>query len=424
MIKNSKIYIFFSFVIFGAYCYPNNNVTKQKLNLFYTEHNKKFCKILDIASIDDADNIGCEFFISFDPSVKYQMEDDIQVPMLKKTGGMLMRLPYISPYGYMPPSPLFKEGLALILLTPEMLDKIIPSISRTAISQKLNINKPNEFILELKKRNTFVNAVILGDRVKSGGKIENGPANGIYNMRYHSWVALSQNYTQARAPHDPNVFHMFKIPDFNIPIDMGFFSPRGVMHLAENPANTISLNQLKEQNVYWHNALSPDNARFKIDTNKDLSSFWAVAISPNKQHINVTYFLIANTDRMSIVLQSILSSSNNLAQLANYLPSFKIKYNWVSNEDFQTLSTWVNTIVNAVSEAPAFSVAQPVPIVKLLKPVVIQRPDIYPILKPSKAKPSVTIPPVIQPKKINLQVAEDSLINLNYTLNSLSLLHY
>lgn len=392
MIKDIKILIFIEFMFLATSSY-SNNFTKPKVNLVGRDTNTgeiirdpdtkyiRLYNILDLISIDNRPNSWNEFFISFDSHIKYKiLRAGIEKPLLERTdSNMLMRLPFISPYGFLPQSNsiYFKERLALIILTPDILAKMIPALVKTTISNKFNIDS-DDLISKLKNIKTSLNAVILGNYLKYGPTIiATNPTDAIFNLRYHYWAALSHNLKQAQDLDDPYKVFMSKL-DFNDPIDMGLFIPDGISYVAENQSNSMAFDQLKTQNVYWHNALSPNNARFKIDMNRNLSSFWAIAISPNKEHINITYFLIANSQAMKSLLADILSNANNIEQLKLAIAQLASnKPDWLSSKDLETLKMWINTIVNAVTDS----------------------------------------------KTINLQEAKDLLLNLTSTLYALSSHH-
>lgn len=80
--------------------------------------------------------------------------------------------------------------------------------------------------------------------------------------------------------------------EFNLPIKMGIFKANGVIN---SPKNSASIDKLNPESVHIHDAgeaYSPNNVKFKILDDREIASFWSVAISPDKQNIALNFNLI------------------------------------------------------------------------------------------------------------------------------------
>ena len=126
------------------------------------------------------------------------------------------------------------------------------------------------------------------------GSPESKPAAALYNIAYHPTV-------RGWLEHNPAI----NLHNFSLPVAMGIFHPQGVTHV--NLAEGIAFNGLSEQQVIIHpgaevapgyiaDAYSPNNARFQIDPKNSVSSFWTMAISPDKKQVYTAYVILVQND--------------------------------------------------------------------------------------------------------------------------------
>ncbi len=125
------------------------------------------------------------------------------------------------------------------------------------------------------------------------GAPETKSSDSVYNIAYHPTVKGWFKKNPAIDSHN-----------FSVPIAMGIFEPQGVAHV--NSAEGIAFNGLSAQQVIIHpgvqygttvvDAYSPNNARFQINPKNKISSFWTMAISPDKKQIYTAYVILVQDD--------------------------------------------------------------------------------------------------------------------------------
>ena len=127
-----------------------------------------------------------------------------------------------------------------------------------------------------------------------------------YNMVFHAWA---RNWY-------PN-----KLFDINIP--MGIFLGDG---LQPTQFGSIKFNKLNPENVHVHPgaeedtiAYSPHNAQFTVTPNREFSSFWSLAVSPDKQHAIVTFHTLANTPHAQKMVEDALLGASTLQEFLQLL---------------------------------------------------------------------------------------------------------
>lgn len=125
-----------------------------------------------------------------------------------------------------------------------------------------------------------------------------------YNMVFHMWAGTWQ----------PTKL-------FNINVDMGILAPNGVQPAS---SNSIPFNQITAQNVHVHDggktiANSPNNARFTVTPQRDISTFWSIAISPNKRHAVVTFHILSNTIATENMIEAAVRQANTLGDFLKAL---------------------------------------------------------------------------------------------------------
>jgi len=82
----------------------------------------------------------------------------------------------------------------------------------------------------------------------------------------------------------------FPLKEFKAAIPMGIFGLNGIQGLS------MAANSLTPTNVHFHNAFSPNNARFRIDPQNAAASFWSAAIAPNNKAAVITFNIMLYQD--------------------------------------------------------------------------------------------------------------------------------
>ncbi len=323
----------------------DNNLLKPKVKLIYSDplSKKPIIITLDMLSISyDAElpQLRSEFFVSFRPNFalkEAQGKKGILVPNLAQVAGLghLVGLPTISPYGYVGCLCAYKYRLALISMTPAMEVRVMPMRLKKALAEQLSLSEDNLFHA-LQKLNTTFDAMILSDNLTEKREL---PPDKIYNIRFHYWVA---------GWHRPETY---PLEDFNEAVAMGIFKPRFVEQLVLEPLTAIAFNSLKPQHVHYHSALSPNNARFRINTDHPFSSFWLAAVSPDKKSVSITYLLITNTPKAKRFMLGVLENAGNIQELAAHIHKALESAQWES-DDKKVVKEWIDTVVTAVSVDP------------------------------------------------------------------------
>ena len=155
--------------------------------------------------------------------------------------------------------------------------------------------------------------------------------NQNHNIAYHPWVATWSGLRHS----SPNVF-------------MGIFGADGIE--PANTADAIAFDALNSQNVNTHggndilDAMSPDNARFTITSDRELSIFWSVAMSPDRQHVIIVYHLLANTEQTENDIKEYISDYREFHDLLDHLDHLgNAKTGIYSDNDNYTLTKLYNT---------------------------------------------------------------------------------
>lgn len=157
-----------------------------------------------------------------------------------------------------------------------------------------------------------------------------------YNMVFHAWA---RNWYQNRL--------------FDINIPMGIFLADGVQ---PTPNATIKFNKLNPENVHVHQAdgdalaYSPHNAQFTVTPDRELSSFWSLAVSPDKQHAIVTFHILANTKNTQKMVEGALKSASTLQEFLQRLTTHSLSL--PNQVDQKTLRDAILTIEEIVGNEP------------------------------------------------------------------------
>jgi hypothetical protein len=225
----------------------------------------------------------------------------------------------------------FKKRLALIQFDPKNIYSYLPKELAYALAQLLNIQE-SELNQALSKLQIRFNSIILGTVLNP---VLDSPDKS-YNMVYHFWGGLRHKTAE-------NIVNFYEEN-----MHMGLFEPVGI-----KPKDLI-FNNFGIYNVNWHapEHISPNNARFYVDTSKNWSSFWAIAISPDKTEISITYFLLANNTESENLIANILDTSKNIIELKQNITKALMREPEKNNEyDRQVLTHWIDTILKIIDPA-------------------------------------------------------------------------
>ena len=298
----------------------NDNLSRKRVDLG--------SQWLDTSSITLLNPALTEFYLSFKPISYVQTRIGV-MPDLKSYLGNLLGIPFISPYGGGVVNSMYRMGL--ITMTVPMLAKVMPGSLKKALAQQLGV-RPRGLIKALQAINTSFDAIALTNTLTDNAP---APATSIYNIRYHYWVAQW---------HNPTFVHL---RDFQEPVFMGAFETYGVTSTPAN-GNALAFNALQPQTVHFHQAVSPNNARFYLDPTRAIATFWLAAVSQDKQWVNITYFVIAHRGLATDTLAGIFSTATTLGALKNKIE--RLQARWLSAQDKQALMRWVTTVITAVTE--------------------------------------------------------------------------
>ena len=107
--------------------------------------------------------------------------------------------------------------------------------------------------------------VILHDRTFS----DNTPVQTPWNIVFHQWI---EKITRSKQ-------------DFNIPVSMGLYNPRGIrcLDMSENRNHNLSVHKHGEHD-------SPNNAQITPEHNANIITFWVTATHEN--HVTISYIMI------------------------------------------------------------------------------------------------------------------------------------
>jgi len=109
------------------------------------------------------------------------------------------------------------------------------------------------------------------------------------------------------------LFHGFRAPDFspnasvfgskeNENILMGAFNENGVEDIKKSAS--MPFNKAEKRSVHYHDFhFSPNNARIKLSKNRNISTFWTLAISPKNNRTAVTYHLLLNNKKTEALFE-------------------------------------------------------------------------------------------------------------------------
>jgi hypothetical protein len=221
----------------------------------------------------------------------------------------------------------FKKRLALIQFNPHNIMTYLPEELASALAKLLGLQS-SELNQALNKLQVRFNSIIMGNVLNP----VLDSADKSYNLVYHFWGGLRHKTAE-------NVVNFYEEN-----MHIGLFAPQGI-----KPKDLV-INNFGTYNVNWHapEHISPNNARFYIENNKNWSSFWAVAVAPDKTQISITYFLLANNTESENLIASILHKSKNIVELKQNITKILMLEPEKSNYDRQVLTNWIDTILKIV----------------------------------------------------------------------------
>ncbi len=240
--------------------------------------------------------------------------------------GLLFGFPLIGNYN--PGGYNFRKRLALIQAHPSSLKHVIPKAVQKAIEEKIKLEDIKDVRFSFMALGTVLDAA------------QDSPDN-TYNLVYHPWAGIKHR-------------DGFTMNFFDDLIPMGLFEPDGIAAVGNPEANDaggpIALQRLFPRSVNWHapEHLSPNNARFAVARNRSFSSFWAVAITPDKTALSITYFLLANNHEAEHFLAKHLNEATSILALDNSLMGALMEAPF-SEADKITVNNWMSSLYSSVA---------------------------------------------------------------------------
>jgi len=181
---------------------------------------------------------------------------------------------------------LFFSRLLLVQFDPIVYWNFLPSSVQNVLK---NVNR------------CFIRgAIVIDVKIKSEDEDTVARKSRLVNLLYHSWVGEI----------------MGKKGNFEIDIPMGIFEPNGIEPYTQEKFDVpdkygkrrvdkrigISFGELGKQRVHEHGAYSPDNARFVVSSNRNIATFWSVAVYPGHAHALVTFHILVNNDDIAVLM--------------------------------------------------------------------------------------------------------------------------
>ena len=222
---------------------------------------------------------------------------------------------------------------------------------------------------EYKKKFFYIN-VVTG--------ISDNPYSKPYNMIFHGFLAFNAlSDAQKKDLFDSPGKALSNVFNVRAMVPMGIFEQNGLIKIAHKetyPPETryggyraydkpILFDELTEISVNYHDMrFSPDNAHIRINPERNISTFWSIALTPDKLEDSndksmdawkalspedrtarkvacVTFNLLINDKGLAGKIEEILSG-NNFEDILKHLVDFK----GLSEEDSDALKGFVATI--------------------------------------------------------------------------------
>lgn len=206
-------------------------------------------------------------------------------------------LDVVPTFGVYGPGYPFRNRLSLIEMDPKMLDK-----APAKITKSLNDNRiPSSTI--------YFFTMIAGYKEFAGNTL---------NMIFHPLLGRNRNW---------------KGGNFNENVLMGLFDINGIQ------PQDLSVDSLSEISVHYHDRhFSPNNARFTVNTGRNLATFWTVGIPKNPKFIAVTYHLLVNKKDLSDRLEAAFANANHFDEVFDALKQQKTS---LDAQDTQALEGFI-----------------------------------------------------------------------------------
>ena len=159
------------------------------------------------------------------------------------------------------------------ITSPAIID-VLPDSLVDALAPKLGYQGPADLAVKRHYLHEKLNTDQLHASIAFYAQLP--PTSKGYNIVFHRLVG------QYWLKHD-KFFQRF--------IDVGMFENRGVAPVD------LAVNEFKAVDVNYHppRDYSPDNARFTIEPNRALASFWIAGVAPDLNKAAVTYVVLAVT---------------------------------------------------------------------------------------------------------------------------------
>ncbi len=188
---------------------------------------------------------------------------------------------------------------------------------------------PESIRTHLTGKSIILNSLIIGpsffwDEDKSLTKTTGLKPNTPFNIIFHEIMLQHKDRTK----------------DFNIACPMGIFSPNGIQ-----PYDLL-FNQLSAISVYWHNAYSPNNARFGLIPTRTISSFWYVGINPETNTAYVLPILCLATFEALEVVNRVFLTNPTVDDIFTQLNQITLPGN---TEDQSCFNEFIETIQDICS---------------------------------------------------------------------------
>lgn len=244
----------------------------------------------------------------------------------------------------------FLNRLVLILHdSNNALDNIVfnPRYDRITeiLRNKFQVNSNQDLLNILKNNNVTVDisSIMLGRMISFEN---NNDSNKIYNLIYHFW--LGQNYLDNNG----------NVKDYlNNDVEMGLFNTIGVDEINGN--DNIPFNRIEKREISLHDyyAISPNNARFQILNNSQVSHFVSLAFykkGDGNYNISISNFAFINSESLELYLMSVLGKSDFVSCLKDLEKEMKTIYaigaqsDNLKNEDLDALKSWTQSLIDFI----------------------------------------------------------------------------
>lgn len=233
----------------------------------------------------------------------------------------------------------FNKRLGLVKFRSSDLNKILPDSLKKYIKKYFNLKSPN-WVKELKEK---INSINISSNIFGTLKDQkHKPKDSAYNIIYHAWVGSWPQYK--------NKNYMDFLLDV---IDVGVFEPYNAQEISRLDLNktkkdgdyidSVAFNKVKTEPITWHfpEHLSPNNLLIKLLDNRNLSSFWILAISSDKKRLSIDQFIVFHNLKTENWFLNLLSKSKNIKELKFNINKEVKRTLWLSSFDKIILKNWI-----------------------------------------------------------------------------------